>query len=268
MTRSGLDCYLSEINRTPLLTAEEEQDLATRISSGDPAARDHLARGNLRLVVRLAREYVGKGLALEDLIAEGNLGLMRAVEGFDPAFGARFGTYAAYWVKQSIRTALNKSGHAVRLPQYMGGLLVKWRRTETALRDALGRDATPPEVAEAVGLTPKQTRALARAKQAVASGRPTAGVGAEDIDLAEILADGRLPAPDDQLGGEEEIQAAIGSLDGLGVREATVLRLRFGLGGEKPATLREVGDQLGVTRERVRQIEQHALTSLRDRLTA
>ncbi|MDB5307125.1 MAG: polymerase subunit sigma [Gemmataceae bacterium] len=268
MIRPPFDSYLSEINRTPLLTADEERQLAARIAAGDRAARDHLARANLRLVVRIARQYAGGGLALEDLIAEGNLGLMRAVEGFDPAAGTRFCTYAAYWVKQSIRVALNKSGHAVRLPQYMGTLLGKWWRTETTLRDELGRDATPPEVADRLGLKTKQTRAVAQAQKAVAFRRPGVGAGAEDVDLAELLPDGRVPAPDDHLAGADEVRAAVGLLDRLGKREAMVLRLRFGLGGGDPATLREVGDRLGVTRERARQIERDALASLRDRLTA
>ncbi|MDB5311923.1 MAG: polymerase subunit sigma [Gemmataceae bacterium] len=266
VTRSPFDSYLFEINRTPLLTADEERQLAARIAAGDATARDHLARANLRLVVRLAREYTGKGVPLEDLIAEGNLGLMRAVEAFDPAAGTRFGTYAAYWVKQSIRVALNKSGHAVRLPQYMGTLLIKWRRTEAALRDELGRDPAPAEVAEALGLTPKQTRALARAQKAVTSGR--AESGDNEVNLAEMIADNDRPTPEDPISGADDVRAALGSLAQLQEREVMVLRLRFGLDGEEPATLREVGTKLGLTRERARQIEQKALAALRERLAA
>lgn len=162
MSRDPFASYLSEIDRTPLLSAAGERELAKRIATGDVEARDELARANLRLVVSIARQYSGRGLPLEDLIAEGNVGLLRAVEGFDPGAGTRFSTYAAFWVRQAVRVALNKYGHAVRLPQYMGVLLPKWRRAEAALRDSLGRDPSAAEVATELGLKRGQARAVAK----------------------------------------------------------------------------------------------------------
>ena len=263
-SRAPFESYLYEIDQTPLLTADEEHQLAARIALGDVEARDHLARANLRLVVRIARQYAGRGLSLEDLIAEGNVGLLRAVEGYDPDAGTRFSTYAAFWVKQSIRVALNKSGHAVRLPQYMGTLMAKWRRTEAELRDRLGREPDREEVAARLGLSAKQARAVAKAQKAVASGQAIT----DEADQAELVADGRETAPGDGLAAAEELREILASLGELGEREATVLRMRFGLGGSEPATLQEVGVKLGLTRERVRQIERDSLALLRDRLTA
>ena len=265
VTRTPFDSYLSEVNRTPLLSADAENDLASRIAGGDPAARDEMVLANLRLVICIARRYVGKGVALEDLIEEGNLGLLRAVEGFDPTMNSRFSTYASYWIKQSIRVALNKSGHAVRLPQYMGTLLFKWRQAETDLRGELGREPSREEVTAHLGLTARQVRAVAKGQKAVTSGRAVGAVGEERP--AELLADlGAGPA--DRLTTEDCVRAALDTLDQLGNREATILRLRFGLGGGEPATLKQVGEQLGLTRERVRQIEHGALADLRHRLNA
>jgi RNA polymerase primary sigma factor len=264
-TRTPFESYLAEVNRTPLLSADAETDLAYRIAAGDPGARDEMVRANLRLVICLARRYVGKGVALEDLIEEGNLGLLRAVEGFNPGMNTRFSTYASYWVKQSIRVALNKSGHAVRLPQYMGTLLFKWRQAETELRGELGREASREEVTGRLGLTKRQGRAVAKGQKAVMSGNAVGTTGEERP--ADLMAD-QGAGPADRLTAEDDVRAALCSLDQLGDREATILRLRFGLGGEEPATLQQVGEQLGLTRERVRQIEQGALADLRNRLNA
>src|SRR5213596_2421084 len=145
--QSPLETYLREINETPLLNAEEEKELAYRIEDGDSEARDRMVRANLRLVVNIARSYTGKGLGLQDLIAEGNLGLMRAVEGFDPAMNTRFSTYASYWIKQSIKRAVINTGKTIRIPAYMNELLVKWRRATAKLQDKLGRNPTNEEVA-------------------------------------------------------------------------------------------------------------------------
>jgi RNA polymerase primary sigma factor len=259
-----MDSYLRDIDKTPLLTAEQEHDLALRVERGDVQARDELARANLRLVVRIAREYAGRGLPLEDLISEGNIGLMRAVEGFNAHAGTRFSTYAAFWIKQSIRIALNKGGHAVRLPHYVCGLLVKWRRSESSLRNALGRDATREEIAADLGLTRRQLQAVLKAQKAMAS----VPGGTDDADFTEMLADARSTNPETALEKAESLQAAIASLGYLGEREAEILRLRFGLTGEEPATLRDVGERLGLTRERVRQIERDSLVSLREMTAA
>jgi RNA polymerase primary sigma factor len=262
--RDPFESYLSEIDRTPLLTETEERALARRVAVGDEQARDQLARANLRLVVSLARRYAGRGLALEDLIAEGNVGLLRAVEGYDPDAGTRFSTYAAFWVRQSIRVALNKYGHAVRLPQYMGVLLPKWRRAEATLRADLGREPTPAEIAAELGLKKGQTKAIVKALKVVG----TARAAGDDADPTVALEDDRRPAPDALLAAAEEVRAAIGSLGSLGEREAAVLRLRFGLDSGEPMTLEDVGRRFGLTRERARQIERSALAALREALAA
>src|SRR4051794_39010254 len=162
--QSPLETYLREINETPLLNAEEERQLATRIGVGDSAARDRMVRANLRLVVNIARSYVGKGLSLQDLIEEGNLGLLRAVEGFDPEMGTRFSTYASYWIKQSIKRALVNTAKPIRIPAYMMELLCKWRRSAAELQDQLGRPATVEEIARSLELPKKK---LAIVKKAI-----------------------------------------------------------------------------------------------------
>src|SRR5437867_9482128 len=159
--QSPLETYLGEINETPLLSADEEKLLAVRIEEGDIEARDHMVRANLRLVVNIARSYTGKGLGLQDLIAEGNLGLMRAVEGFDPSMNTRFSTYASYWIKQSIKRAVINTGKTIRIPAYMNELLVKWRRATARLQDELGRTPTYEEIAASLKL-PKIGRASCR----------------------------------------------------------------------------------------------------------
>src|SRR5216683_7096863 len=161
--QAPLETYLSEINETPLLSADEEKQLALRIEEGDSEARDHMVRANLRLVVNIARSYTGKGLGLQDLIAEGNLGLMRAVEGFDPAMNTRFSTYASYWIKQSIKRALVNTAKTIRIPAYMVELLVKWRRASAKLHLDLGRPPTPEEVAKTLGLPKKQLAIIKKA---------------------------------------------------------------------------------------------------------
>src|SRR5689334_7274994 len=158
--QTPLETYLREINETALLTARDEKELATRIGQGDAQARDRMVRANLRLVVNIARGYSGKGLSLQDLIEEGNLGLLRAVEGFDPAMGTRFSTYASYWIKQSIKRALNNTGKTIRIPAYMVELLSKWRRATARLTEELGRTPTPEEVARVLGLPRKKPASI------------------------------------------------------------------------------------------------------------
>src|SRR6201987_3170948 len=161
--QSPLETYLREINETPLLNAEEEKQLAYRIEDGDSEARDRMVRANLRLVVNIAGGYTGKGLGLQDLIEEGNLGLLRAVEGFDPAMGTRFSTYASYWIKQSIKRALINSAKTIRIPAYMVELLSKWRRASARLTEELGRTPTPEEVARVLGLARKKLPIIKKA---------------------------------------------------------------------------------------------------------
>src|SRR5438552_7840195 len=161
--QSPLETYLSEINETALLSAEEEKLLALRIEEGDSEARDHMIRANLRLVVNIARSYIGKGLGLEDLVAEGNLGLLRAVEGFDPTMNTRFSTYASYWIKQSIKRAVVNTAKTIRVPAYMAELLSKWRRATNKLTDELGRTPTDEEVARMVGVPKKKLGIIKKA---------------------------------------------------------------------------------------------------------
>src|SRR5436305_13016137 len=161
--QSPLETYLREINETALLSAEEEKQLAYRIEEGDSEARDRMVRANLRLVVNIARSYTGKGLGLQDLIAEGNLGLLRAVEGFDPSMNTRFSNYASYWIKQSMKRAVVNTAKTVRLPAYMVELLTKWRRATSKLQDELGRTPTEEEIAKSLGLKKKKLNIIKKA---------------------------------------------------------------------------------------------------------
>src|SRR3984893_6103088 len=161
--QSPLETYLSEINETPLLTAEQEQQLALRIEEGDSEARDHMVRANLRLVVNIGRSYTGRGLGLQDLLSERNLGVMRAVEGFDPGMNTRFSTYASYWIKQSIKRAVINTGKTIRIPAYMNELLVKWRRATAKLQNELGRTPTNEEIASSLNLPKKKLAIIKKA---------------------------------------------------------------------------------------------------------
>lgn len=259
--QSPLETYLREINETPLLNAEEERQLARRISEGDAQARDHMVRANLRLVVNIARGYVGKGLGLQDLIEEGNLGLLRAVEGFDPDVGTRFSTYASYWIKQSIKRALINSAKTIRIPAYMVELLSKWRRASARLSEELGRGPTQEEVGRVLGLPRKKLPIIKKAIQ-IYNSAPQSDQTEIGWSLGEMVMDERLKAPDEELLDHDVLSTALELLEALDVREATVLKMRFGLGDHQAHTLKEIGTQLGLTRERVRQIETEALAKL------
>jgi RNA polymerase primary sigma factor len=261
-TPSPLQIYLHDINDTPLLSAEEERALAQRVAEGDPYAREHMVKANLRLVVNIARGYLGKGLGLEDLIEEGNLGLMRAVEGFDGYMETRFSTYASYWIKQSIRRAVMNNGKPIRLPAYMVSLLSKWRRATAYLAERLGRAPTPDEVGKALRLSKKKIGIVAKAIR-VHNLMPHSEASEEErILLDDVLTDDRSKAPEDQMIEADDLDRVLGRLDQLEDREATVIRMRFGLEPYDPMTLREVGENLGLTRERVRQLENQALVKL------
>jgi RNA polymerase primary sigma factor len=265
--RNPLDCYLTELDRTPLLSRDEEHALATKVAAGDVAAREHLVRANLRLVVNLARGYSGRGLDLPDLIAEGNLGLMRAAEGFDPSMNTRFSTYASYWIKQSIKRAIVNTAKTIRVPAYMAELLTKWRRATNRLTDELGRPPANEEVAKFLGL-PKKKLAIIKKAIRVYNAGPQGDVGETGWDIDELLPDGRADGPGADLTVADDLKQVMHMLDRMDEREATVLRMRFGLGDEEPMTLKEIGERLGLTRERVRQIESEALAALRDGLAA
>jgi len=259
--QSPLETYLREINETALLTAQDERDLAYQIGDGDVMARDRMVRANLRLVVNIARGYTGKGLNLQDLIEEGNLGLLRAVEGFDPAMGTRFSTYASYWIKQSIKRALINTGKTIRIPAYMVELLSKWRRASARLSEELSRTPTPEEVARVLGVPKKKLSIIKKAIRIYNATQQTDQVEA-GWTLGEMVMDERMQSPEDALVERDNLSHVLKMLDTMDEREAIVLRLRFGLNNNEPRTLKEIGETLGLTRERVRQIETEALGKL------
>jgi RNA polymerase primary sigma factor len=261
-TASPLQIYLHDINDTPLLSAAEERELAERVAIGDPLAREHMVKANLRLVVNIARGYLGKGLNLEDLIEEGNLGLMRAVEGFDGTMDTRFSTYASYWIKQSIRRAVMNNGKPIRLPAYMVSLLSKWRRATTVLADRLGRAPTDDEVGKALRLSKKKLGIVTKAIRVNNLTPHSENLEDEGPALDDVLTDDRNKGAETQLIESDDLDRIFVYLSSLEDREATVIRMRFGLDRYSPMTLREVGENLGLTRERVRQLESQALHKL------
>jgi RNA polymerase primary sigma factor len=267
LVQSPLETYLREINETALLTADQEKSLARQIAVGDTEARDLMVRANLRLVVNIARGYTGKGLALQDLIEEGNLGLLRAVEGFDPNMNTRFSTYASYWIKQSIKRALVNTAKTIRIPAYMVELLAKWRRATNQLTDELGRPPTHEETAKFLGLPKKKLNIIKKAIR-VYNSAPQTDQTEAGWSIDEMLQDGRTKTPDTEMVENDDLRQVLTLLDKMDPREATVLRMRFGLNDEEPKTLKEIGESLGLTRERVRQIESEALAKLSECLTA
>jgi RNA polymerase primary sigma factor len=263
--QSPLETYLREINETSLLSAADEQELADLIAQGDAQARDRMVRANLRLVVNIARGYAGKGLGLQDLIEEGNLGLLRAVEGFDPRVGTRFSTYASYWIKQSIKRALINSAKTIRIPAYMVELLSKWRRATARLAEELGRTPTPEEIARVLGLARKKLPIIKKAIR-IYNSTPQTDQAEAGWSLGEMVTDDRAKPPETELQEHDDLTHVMRLLQTMDEREATVLRMRFGLDDNQPRTLKEIGESLGLTRERVRQIETEALGKLHEEL--
>jgi len=259
--QTPLETYLREINETALLTANDEKELSNRISAGDGAARDRMVRANLRLVVNIARGYSGKGLPLQDLIEEGNLGLLRAVEGFDPNMNTRFSTYASYWIKQSIKRALVNSAKTIRIPAYMVELLSKWRRASAKLADELNRTPTVEDIAKELGIPKKKLRIVKKAIT-LYNASPQSEQEESGMTLGDIIPDDRVRGPEDELINNDNLTHVSRLLDEMDPREATILRMRFGLDDREPQTLKEIGESLGLTRERVRQIESEALRRL------
>jgi RNA polymerase primary sigma factor len=259
---TAIKLYLREIGQVKLLTPQEEIELAARIKKGDKKAREQMIKANLRLVVKIARDYEGIGLPLLDLISEGNIGLMKAVERFDPAKGGKLSTYGSWWIKQSIKRALANQSKTIRLPVHLVDKISKMRRTSMRLQEELGREPTDEELGEELGITASRV-----AQMRMAAIRPAsldAPIGDEDSNnFAEVVQDESADTPYEQL--EEKtvtrmLQEMVKTLD---PREATILRARFGLDGGPQKTLEEVGQKFGVTRERVRQIQNIALKKLR-----
>jgi RNA polymerase primary sigma factor len=263
---SPLELYLQEINATPLLSAEQERDLAKRVRNGDRAARDHMVRANLRLVVSVAQQFANRGLGLADLIEEGNLGLLNAVSRFDPARNTRFSTYATFWIKQAIRQGLIKTGTTVRIPNYMVQLVGKWRQATAVLADRLGRAPTPEEIAQHLQLSKKRlefVQQALRVNAATVSFDEIAGLGLEDAARCQ-----EPPPVEEEPEQREDVYRVRTMLDGMDPKHANVLRMRYGLDEDGPKTLREIGSRLGLSSERVRQIERAALDKLGRRLRA
>ena len=269
-SQSPLETYLREINEVSLLNAEEEKELGRRIRDhSDSEARDRMVRANLRLVVNISRSYTGRGLGLQDLIEEGNLGLLRAVEGFDPEMNTRFSTYASYWIKQAIKRALVNTAKTIRIPAYMVELLAKWRRESARLQDMNGRPPTHEEIAKALNLDKRKLAIVKKALRIYNAVMNTDSTQRPDqaLSIDEMLADENAQSAEMILTQAQDLAKMNELLEQMDPREALVLKMRFGLiDGEEPKTLKEIGEQLGLTRERVRQIEAEGLSKLSEAL--
>ena len=258
----ALGAYLKEIGEIPLLTRADEQRLGKRIKKGDRAAREQMIRANLRLVVKIAHDYAGLGLPLLDLISEGNIGLMKGVERFDPNRGTKFSTYGAWWIKQAVRRALANQSKTIRLPVHLVDKLAKMRRIAVQLFDELGREPTDEELAKEIGVTAQRVAQLRRISM-----RPTslnAMVGDEaDAELGDLIADETAVMPGRDLESRNLLKELRSVLHILDERERAILSLRFPLSDETPPTLEQIGKRFKVTRERIRQIQNVALKKLR-----
>lgn len=264
-SNSSLRIYLNEIAQTDLLTPEEERDLADRISRGDEAARSHMIKANLRLVVKIAQDYSNYGMPLADLISEGNIGLMKAVERFDPDKGAKLSTYAAWWIKQAIKRSLANQSKTIRLPVHMIDKISKVRKISVALTESLGREPTDEELSEETGIPRKKLALLRRASQRPTSLDAPVNDG-EQINYGDLIGDEKAINPHDALSDKNLHGELDDLLEVLDERESRIIDARFGLNGVQPKTLEEVGREFGVTRERIRQLQSLALKKMRQSL--
>jgi RNA polymerase primary sigma factor len=262
-SESGIKIYLREIGQVPLLTPQEEVQLAARIKVGDRHARTKMIKANLRLVVKIAHDYSNFGLPLLDLISEGNIGLMKAVERFDPAKGGKLSTYAAWWIKQSIKRALANQSKTIRLPVHLVDKISKMKRVSMRMAEELGRDPSDYELAERLGMSPAKVSQLRTVSIRPASLDAPVGDNEDGTEFSEIVGDENAATPYEFLNDHtmrDEVRRLVTHLD---AREAEILNLRFGLDGQKPLTLEDVGKKFKVTRERVRQLQNIALNKLR-----
>ena len=258
----ALGAYLKEIGEIPLLTRADEVRLGKRIKKGDRAAREQMIRANLRLVVKIAHDYSGLGLPLLDLISEGNIGLMKGVERFDPNRGTKFSTYGAWWIKQAVRRALANQSKTIRLPVHLVDKLAKMRRIAMQLSDELGREPTDEELAKELGVTAQRVAQLRRISMRPASLNAMVGDEA-DAELGDLIADETAVMPGRELESRNLIKELRSVLHVLDARERAILSLRFPLSDETPPTLEQIGKKFKVTRERIRQIQNVALKKLR-----
>jgi len=256
-----LEAYLHDISKIQLLTAQEEKDLARSFAKGNMDARTRMINSNLRLVVSIAKNYVNRGLPFADLIAEGNIGLLKAVERFSPDAGCRFSTYATWWIKQAIRRAITNTVKTVRIPAYMVETIAQWKNAASTLTAKLGHIPTVEEIATEIDLSPDNATVIKRVVNATRTA--TQPVSLDLLcSLNEVIEDRTTPRPDQQFFDDYEKQKIRELLDAINEREATVLRMRYGIEDNTPMTLEQIGEHLGLTRERIRQIENEALNKL------
>ncbi len=259
---TAFNLYLREVGQTPLLKVEEENKLAARIKRGDKKAREQMIKANLRLVVKIAREYEDYGMPLLDLINEGNMGLMKAVERFDPTKGAKLSTYSAWWIKQAIKRALANQSKTIRLPIHVVDKLFHMRKASVKLQEEFGREPTDEELGEELGMSARKVAQFRTA--AIRPASLEAPLGDDDTSrIADVVRDESASTPYEQLEGKTNVELMQDLVKTLPVREAEILRYRFGLDGDSEKTLEEVGEKFGVTRERIRQIQNIALARLR-----